>query len=1698
MANNIQIVGNIINSTIVSRYNDDDIKLLSSQEIQKNFGDIEDYIEYYVYDAGGNLLNSDINYKNFKLPSTVGSIPYPNEFTSNTNDSIPSTDVGIISNTNSQTGSLYPVIEIDPVLDLQNLGYTSGEFSVRYNFFTNKISSPSADLFIKEISPDRTEIGVISTTLSNEEIEEGFNLLTNEISSSIYFSDYLLNFGNNQQALSVNLALNKLESGYEIYFKLYEPLPENITEKTSLWVVDEKVDPYVFNINLDTLILPPTGSQLRGPNFNIPIEQQGTISTGYENYNGLLNNLQSIQSSSYSKILNLLSTQSIDINVDYTNFSNFSFFGSAEQRLKNFYTKVKQIEDYNNLITTYTPYISTTSSLQLEILSSKNNINDIISKFDGFEYYLYFESSSYAWPKSTSTLPYTLFSTSSLIAETWYNNYTSSAKVFDENNVNSLKNSIPAFLLDDCDNNQYLVFLDMIGQYFDNIWIFLKSITDINDANNNLEQGVSKDLVYHVLKSYGIKLYNSQEGEDLNQFLIGLDSGSVNFDDNFSPTGSYLNNIPRKDLLAEIYKRIYHNLPYLVKNKGTVTGIEGLITTFGITGSILNAKEFGGGTKSELLKGYNNEKVRIIDNTITGSVLSPFINLNQPPTSSIEFRDDDLHYLDVSFSPQTQIDTYISGAIASNNPSFNLDDYIGDPRQQYSSSYSDLDTQRKLYFETGVIGYAPFTGSNMDYNGFIRLIQFFDNALFKMIEDFIPARTSLSTGITINSPVLERNKVSYSKPTLNEQEIYDADFEGPRIQPQYGFLYNNLTGSKEAFYNGELSGSQIDIYNTYFLPNNFNPYLQPISSSTPSDLNVFYHSDFNVLLNNVSGSRQSILRKDIEYIIGNTGSLENKIILSPSELQDSNLSLTSYNNSRYLGSKVNSVTYNTYTPASGSYNGDKSFGKTAAIDHNVRKLGLFTQVDSSSFFPRRSNVILKYLVDEKGNLTELNQQNKHWEEIQNTFIAGDISTIALFDNQKYSNQKFTDGEKIIYNSGYSYEPLLYYSLSSSFVNFLITDYIANNFVESRFNTNGVIAPGSLTYPVNNSYYKIVNNIFNNILFESDSSSFVPGIIGGTSKNTVTNYTSPKTNNYNINLNLKLNPSYNQSVTSNVYTPNAGFVTYNLDIYKNPTEQDIQTPSGNNSLINIEKTFLYLEGRETLPTNNAIGVVDNNTSNLSSYISSNNIVDAPSNISVAITYLDNFVSGTDRIVFTFKVTAIKLEGGETIRIQTSEKSPGISTYVTVDQSIIDNNPDLSSRMNAFANKIVNELSGYSSIIDFVVFPTIANISDNSFEITMQVRDQGGSNDGPDNRARFKAFSSTMFKSISPNAGPLTIKNDIRDINNNIIIPKNTTLYQYTSLNDINIFTGNVTPISFWSTKSQLKLNYKSNQNSYNGSLYPNFQYASIYYKYFYIDTGSLGKIYHLPQNIVTFNNGTSTLTNISENDIFNINQSFFLKEDDSVYFILRESNKFPSNFLYSFNQGSSQNSYLKITDNPNIISLSNDGKGFLDLTSTPTQLILSEALSNALFNTNIYFDPSSSIYTSDLYSKYGDVGLKFNTITNGDILLIKDFNNNVFEFTILSKEQINNKIYINLLTPIPDGILNNIKGTSIDSSYYEILFLKKDPNETLTIIAHQKPVGKTSYGFIIPQNLHPDVLANIDTITKEVKQKLLADQQGLTN
>ena len=65
-------------------------------------------------------------------------------------------------------------------------------------------------------------------------------------------------------------------------------------------------------------------------------------------------------------------------------------------------------------------------------------------------------------------------------AVSWFNNMILSASDYDQRNMNSLRNSLPEHINQDTENNVFLEFMDMVGQQFDEVWTYTKSITDLN------------------------------------------------------------------------------------------------------------------------------------------------------------------------------------------------------------------------------------------------------------------------------------------------------------------------------------------------------------------------------------------------------------------------------------------------------------------------------------------------------------------------------------------------------------------------------------------------------------------------------------------------------------------------------------------------------------------------------------------------------------------------------------------------------------------------------------------------------------------------------------------------------------------------------------------------------------------------------------------------------------------------------------------------------------------------------------------------------------------------------------------------------------------------------------------------------------------------------------------------------------------
>jgi hypothetical protein len=508
-------------------------------------------------------------------------------------------------------------VVVDPQKDLESVGYVEGKYTLYYNFLTPLLGDVSNPLYISSISSDRTEIILKQLDPLNNTITSDAPLQQAASDDSYFY----LNFGNNKLLIGVNSLYNNNPADPAIAIKLYKPLPAGFNLNNTCWIVDNVASPIAYSVDIQTIFTPEQDLQNRiaGPNFNIDVQNQINNSTSYLNKNTLTQNTLLLGSSSFYYQLNsILAEKGIEINVDYSDYSNFIHFSSAQTRLENFYYKLSLIETY-----TYSASFASASVNSNYYVSSSYNIwqakiNEIITNFDGYEYYLYYESSSATWPKTNNSIPYKNASINSVSGLNWLSTQSLSASIYDQNNQDALLLTIPEYLREDDTNSNYFLFTQMVGQHFDNVWLYIKDVTNKFDADNRLEYGVSKDIVAQAIRDLGVKLYqNNFSDADVYSALLGITpSGSTLLIPNATsslpvPSGSgleYVNTyvtasatgsiLPLDSVNKEIYKRIYHNLPVLLKKKGTPEGLRLLINLYGIPDTILRINEFGGKLKA--------------------------------------------------------------------------------------------------------------------------------------------------------------------------------------------------------------------------------------------------------------------------------------------------------------------------------------------------------------------------------------------------------------------------------------------------------------------------------------------------------------------------------------------------------------------------------------------------------------------------------------------------------------------------------------------------------------------------------------------------------------------------------------------------------------------------------------------------------------------------------------------------------------------------------------------------------------------------------------------------------------------------------------------------------------------------------------------------------------------------------------------
>jgi hypothetical protein len=831
----------------------EDTNLINTFQVNQLFDSSEHVVELHIYNLAGELQESEYDYRNYK-------------------------ELGNAASAGKKGAS---VLTIDPIEDVKVYGYDNGGVKLFYNFINDLYTTgrDSVEFFIDSISPDRTELKLKTFNLTSEELTTFTTSIKTKLETQSYFNEFRVNLLSNDLLIGVNI--DTLQEGDDtvVVVKLYEPLLEDIVEKSTLRIVELVSDSTVYEVTSTFETEVESALQLRSPNFNLDLADENVIPTDYYTYDTLL----SLPiTNTTNELYSLVNSKGVQLSIDHNDYSNFVHFSSAQERLLNFKYKLDLIQSYNTQIANVQAVTTSSLGTTGSITYYQDLVKGIVNNFDHYERFLYYESGSNSWPKTNSTKPYINDTTSG--ADTWFNNKLTVAATYDVTNTNILINSIPSYLRDDSSNASYITFIHMIGQHFDNMWIYAKGVSDKYNADNRLNFGVSRDLVAEVLKNFGVKLYTSNKSiEDLFSSFIGqpYQSGSEKIATYVtgSVTGSNTPIQPSSfdNYQREIYKRIYHNLPLLLKSKGTERGLRALINCFGIPSDILDVKTYGGRKVSTTpfygdYQHYTSslDKIRL-DNTgsiLTGSTLSGYTSIVKR-----EYKyTDDVHSIEVGFSPTDNIDKFIldsgsiaiSASIAAINtniasesiaqqvaaysasinqivtdystrvladggsiedlenlsdivwglaipaPTFTstatslsyefttIDEFLGNPQNLYESDYSGLNT---------VVEYITRDLDAYNVQDYVRLIKFFDNTVFKMVKDFIPARAVADTGVIIKPHLLQRSKAK--SPTLQgTRPEYTASIDT-------GFIQGKSAGAYDSVTQGGVDGELNTIYPTY-------------------------------------------------------------------------------------------------------------------------------------------------------------------------------------------------------------------------------------------------------------------------------------------------------------------------------------------------------------------------------------------------------------------------------------------------------------------------------------------------------------------------------------------------------------------------------------------------------------------------------------------------------------------------------------------------------------------------------------------------------------------------------------------------------------------------------------------------------------------------------------------------------------------
>jgi hypothetical protein len=196
---------------------------------------------------------------------------------------------------------------------------------------------------------------------------------------------------------------------------------------------------------------------------------------------------------------------------------------------------------------------------------------------------------------------------------------------------------------------------------------------------------------------------------------------------------------------------------------------------------------------------------------------------------------------------------------------------------------------------------------------------------------------------------------------------------------------------------------------------------------------------------------------------------------------------------------------------------------------------------------------------------------------------------------------------------------------------------------------------------------------------------------------------------------------------------------------------------------------------------------------------------------------------------------------------------------------------------------------------------------------------------------------------------------------------------------------------------------------------------------------------------------------------------------------------PAASLISTTQGGGS-TYAEVAQvpNPYIVNQTNFNNNTSTLTFSP------ELTAYVDYQFVPYFESGSATYSSSLYTTYGDINVAFSP-QSGDLLVLADDTGTTQDLEVISTQSITTGNGIELELTLTPNILANWQQDF--TLVTKVLILRKYKDEQNVMLQFNKLPGQTSYGFIIPDQTNPQVLAQINTLQSAVQSQTLTTQAG---